>query len=99
MHGRDVDVRPEGRAVLAHSPAFVFHMADLPRDGQLARWLARRGLFRQIKLREMPADDFLARVSLDARRARVPADHEALRIEHENRVILDTVDQQPEPLL
>ncbi len=42
MHGGDIDVGPEGRAVLAHAPAFVLDVAELPGNRQFARGLARR---------------------------------------------------------
>ncbi len=45
------------------------------------------------------ADNFLAAISLHARRAGIPAHHASFKIEHVNRVILYAVEEQPESLL
>src|SRR5688500_5671545 len=47
----------------------------------------------------MPPQDFVAAVALDLLGARVPARHQALRVEHEHRIVGHALDQQPEALL
>ena len=44
----------------------------------------------------MTSNDFTGAVALDLFRAAIPADDVARLIQHENRVILDTVNQEPE---
>ena len=48
---------------------------------------------------EVAADDLLGGVALDALGAGVPAHDVAARVEHEDRVVLDHFDEQPETLL
>ena len=47
----------------------------------------------------MPADDLIAVVSLDSPRALIPGGDATFGIEHDDRVIVDRVDQQPKHLL
>src|ERR1700733_10254875 len=46
----------------------------------------------------MPSDNLLGGISLDALRSAVPAGDEPIRIQHENRVVGDTFDQQAKSL-
>ena len=95
-HGRDDHVGPEARAVLAQAPAFVLEAALGRGPAQfLLRPSGRDGLGR-IEDREMLADDLLARIALELLRAGVPGDHAALRVQHEDAVIDDALDQELE---
>src|SRR6185369_6463085 len=74
-HGRDGDVRPEPRAVLAHAPAFVDEAPFRRRHAQLVlRPAAFHGVL-GIELAEMLPDDFLGTVALDPGGAAVPGLH------------------------
>ena len=53
-------------------------------------------VFRGIKHREVAPNDLLGAVTLDALCARVPAGYVPLRVEQENRVVLDVFNKQPE---
>src|SRR5690242_19744657 len=44
----------------------------------------------------MLADDFLGRVTLDPLCTGIPARYEPLRVEHEDRIVDDRLDKQPE---
>ncbi|HET8584985.1 MAG TPA: hypothetical protein VFM89_04535, partial [Casimicrobiaceae bacterium] len=50
----------------------------------------------RVEDREMLADDLVRRITADALRAGVPRDDAAVGIEHEDRVVDDAVDEQPE---
>jgi len=92
------DARPETRAVFADAPAFLLNPAVLSclREHVL-RFMDPTVCF-GVETREMAADDFLGRVTLDALRAAIPAGYIALGIEHEDGVVLDSINQQPELL-
>ena len=51
-----------------------------------------------IETKKVFADDFLSLVSFDSFGAGVPSSNVALNVEHEDRIILDGIDQQPESL-
>src|SRR5258706_1194159 len=74
-------------------------MPLLPRHGELLLGPFAPARFLRVENREMPPDDLRGLVALDPHSAGVPAHHAALRIEHEDGVVLDAVDQQPEALL
>src|SRR3569833_1364719 len=95
----DNGVRPEPRAVRADAPALVLEPAGLTRDLELVIALPRRDVVRRIEPREVHAEDLVRGVAHDRARARVPRGHVALRIEHDQRVVADAVDQQPDALL
>jgi hypothetical protein len=61
--------------------------------------LAAPDVIGQVEHFEMPADDLLGAESLDPLRSGVPAHDPPLRIEHDDRVIGDALDHQPEALL
>ena len=68
------------------------------RDLQLALALARRHVLRRIERREVLPDDLLGRVALDSLRTGVPGCDTAIRIEHEDRVVPDAIDENLELL-
>src|SRR3546814_1934509 len=53
----------------------------------------------RIKHRKMPTGDITAAIAGALLRTKVPADDIAIRIEHEDRVVLDAIDKQAEALL
>src|SRR5579885_3126270 len=53
-------------------------------------------VFFGVELREVPADDLLGAVAFDARRAGIPARHDAARVEHDQRIIGDARGQEME---
>src|SRR6185312_8292128 len=61
--------------------------------------LAVPDVFLGIERREVPAGDLRGGVSVDALRTLVPARHVAIGIEHEDGVVTDSLNQQPESLL
>src|SRR5690606_34623999 len=92
--GGDDDVRPEPRAVLAHAPTFVLDPTELERELELAPRFARGDFLRRVEGRDVLPDHLARGVALDALRTDVPRGDAALRIEHENRVVDDTLDEQ-----
>jgi hypothetical protein len=60
---------------------------------------ARGEVFRAIELREVLPDDLVRGVLLEPLRAAIPADDPAVRIEHEDGVISDALDQQTEAVV
>src|SRR5688572_12016112 len=85
---RNDDVRPEPRAVLAHSPAFILEAAFPSGDLELMRGPAALDSLTRVEHREVTADDVVRRVALDLACAGVPRQNATFRIEEENRVIL-----------
>jgi hypothetical protein len=56
-------------------------------------------IFWRVEARQRLAHNLVSLVALDALRTSIPGDDRALRRQHEDRVILDTFDQQPETVL
>ena len=95
-HRRDDHVAPVGRAVLAHAPAFLL---EAPLGGghlQLPLRLPALDVLARVEAREMLSQDLLRLVAGDALGARVPARDAAFGVEHENRVVDDAFDHEPE---
>src|SRR5262249_51741298 len=92
----DHDARPEHAAVLAHAPAFRLE-ASLAHGGmeRACRDSGGAVAFR-VEAGKMLADDFFGRIALDALRASVPTDDDAVRIQHEQRVVDHALDEHPE---
>jgi hypothetical protein len=92
----DDDVGPEARAVGAHAPALVLEPPQARGLPQLdGRPIAVARLLR-IEIREMLADDLVGLVALDALGALVPGLDDPLRVEDEDRVVLDALDERLE---
>src|SRR5437763_242318 len=96
--GREDYVGPEARAILAQPPALVFKSALGSGYPELRRGLAALNVFWRVEPGEVLADDLRRPVALDTLRTRIPADHAALRIERDDRVILHAFHDKPEAL-
>jgi len=90
---------PEARAVLAHAPAFVFETAGIGGDVQGALRQPGRPVLLGIKPREMLPDDVLGAIPLHPLGATVPGRHRSGRVEQEDRVIDDPLDQDAKQLV
>ena len=88
------------RPVLADAPPLLLVVALAQRRSASSRSaVAGAATLRRVEDAEVLADDLVGRVALAALGAGVPARDAALGVEHEDRVVLDGLDQQPEPLL
>jgi hypothetical protein len=58
--------------------------------------LARLGVLGRVEQRQGPAEDLVGLVALDPPQPRVPAGDPAVRVEHEDRVVLHRLDQEAE---
>ncbi len=92
----DHDAGPEEGAVLADAPAVLLIAAGFARDAQRARRLAVGAVGFGVEAGEVPAEDLLGRIALDALAADIPAGDDAGGVEHVQRVVGDTLDQKPE---
>src|SRR5271154_2963467 len=99
VYRREDHVSPKLGTVLAHPPPFALEAAILPRHFQLVGRLACLDIFGRKKATVMLTDDFCGSVSLDTLRTFVPAYDPALRIQHQDRIVLDALDQQSKAFL
>ena len=97
-HRGDDDVGPDQRTVAAHPPAVVFEASDLRRDLEFALRCALLDRLGRVEHRHMLAEHLAGGVALDALRTDVPAGDETVRIEHDDRVVLDHLDKHAEAL-
>jgi hypothetical protein len=88
-------VGPEERAVLAHPPALFLDVAVVTLGGEHLRGLAGSDVVGRVELGEVLADDLVRLVALDAFRSGVPGEHVTLRVEQEERIVGDAVDESP----
>src|ERR1019366_2766976 len=86
-------------AVLAHTPALVLEAALAANRFEGPLGLAGSPVLRRIEDREVLADDLVRLVALGVPRARVPRRDVAARVEHEDRVVGDRVDEKVKALL
>ena len=93
------DIGPKRGAVFAHAPPFVRDAAFGDRALEFLLRLSRFDILRRIEAREMRADDLAGEVAFDPLRSLVPRLDIAFRIEGEDAVILDALDEQAKPLL
>ncbi len=98
-HGRDDDVRPEERTVFPDAPTLVFECTRVFGYPELVLGPLLLPRLVRIKNREVVPDDLVGSVSLEALGASVPCQNITLRIQHENRIISDALDEQLETLL
>src|SRR5690606_23781395 len=92
-------VRPEAAAVLAEPPALLLVDAFARRGLERLLWHLPLPVLGGVEAGEVPADDLLGAVALDALRARIPVGDAPGRIEHEDRIVGDALDQQAEVAL
>src|SRR2546425_1006209 len=97
-HRTDHGIGPEARAVLAHAPPFVLDPALALRDLQRPLRLALRHILRGVERREVLTHDLLRPVPLDALRPGIPGGDATRAIQHEDRDVLDVIDQLSEGL-
>src|SRR5882672_2493689 len=95
-HRIDHDTGPEERPVLADAPAFFLVAAGFLGDPQRAQRLAVGAVGFGVEAGEVPAEDLLGRIALDALAADIPAGDDPGRIEHIKGVVGDILDQKPE---
>ena len=95
----DDDVGPEAAAVLADPPALLLVAAVAQRQLELVLGVPRLLDLGRVEDAEVLTDDLVGGVALAALGSRVPAGDAALGREHEDRVVGDGLDQQPEALL
>src|SRR5204863_10008790 len=95
---RQRDVGPKARAVSPHAPGFTAPRAITQGGVECLLRLAGRCVIRREEDREVTAENLLRRVSFDALRAGIPAGYVSLRIQQEDGVVADAVNEQPEPL-
>src|SRR6266516_3201397 len=89
---------PEAGAVLPHPPPLIFHPAVPRRDREQPRRLSLCHGLRRVKAREMLPYDLLRPVPLDALRPGIPGGDATRAIQHEDRDVLDALDQLSEGL-
>ena len=95
--GADHHAGPEAGAVLAHAPALRLEAALVQGGGERPLRHPGGAVLIRVEGGEMPADDLLGPVALEARGSGIPAADDPVRVEQIDRVIGDTVDQELEP--
>jgi hypothetical protein len=95
----DDDVGPEAFTALANSPALGLILALHFRGAKCARRQINLAILIGIEHGEVLPDHLLLRITFDARRSGVPICDPAVRIEHVDRVVGDTLNKQLEALL
>src|SRR5207248_1600750 len=95
----DDHVGPEAAAVLAEAPAFVLEAAVAGRGDELELALARVYVVVGVEHREVLPDDLVGAVAVDGGGAGAPGGDVAARVEHEDRVVADALDEAPVALL
>jgi hypothetical protein len=98
MCGCDHDVGPEPRSILPDPPPFVLEAALGARDLQLEVRPSAGKRVGGIEDGEVFADDLVGTVELHPLRAHVPARHDPLGVDREDRVVVDALQEQPELL-
>src|SRR5204862_113362 len=92
----DHRVGPKPRTVLAHAPPLVLVTAVALRHLQLPAGLALRRFFGRIERGEVRTEDLVGAVAFDALGAGIPARDAPVRVEHEDGVVSNALDQQAE---
>src|SRR4030095_416986 len=95
---RDHRVRPKARAVLAHTPSCLLASSVGRGIAQRLLWKTLGSVLGRVKAGELRADDFFRLKTLDPFRAGIPRSHSALRVEHEDRIVLHAFDQKTKAL-
>src|SRR3989344_5874391 len=92
-------MRPEEGAVLALTPALGLESARLSRRPQGPFGQARGPILRGVEAREVLAENLGGRVALEPLSAGIPARHDAVDVEHVDRIVGDRLDQEPVAVL
>src|SRR6266853_1166053 len=95
---RDDHIGPETRAVFPDAPSFILKAALHRCPVQLRLGQSPFDGVRRIETRKMGANDLFGGIPFDMRRTRIPRLYDSLRIEHEDRVVLDACDQSTKSL-
>ena len=93
LEGRDDDVGPKLRAVLANPPALVLEPSLGSGHLQFVGGPAPVERLLRVERREVLADDLVGLVLLDPLGPGVPGGDVAVRVEHEDGVVLHALDQ------
>ncbi len=88
-----VGVGKEARAILAAVHGLIFVTALCGCDAQDLGWRATLDIIRGEEARKISADSFLGAIALDPFCAGVPSDDLAGRVQQDDRVILNTVEE------
>ena len=89
---------PESRAVATDLPLLARHLAAGRRLPDLRLGLARLGILEGREAREGLADDLGGVISEQQVRAVVPAQHAPVRVEQQDRIVLDAIEEELDPL-
>src|ERR1700683_5159779 len=89
---------PELRPVLAYAPLFIFESAIADSNCKRVFRLSPSNIRLRVEMRKMPANDLVGTISFDTLRALVPGGYKTPGIEHHDRIILDALQQESEPL-
>src|ERR1700754_3476815 len=95
---RNHRVRPKARAVLAHTPSFLLASSVGRGVAQRLLWKTLGLILCSVKASKRLADDFLVLKTFDPFGAGIPRSHPALRVEHEDRIVLHAFDQKTKAL-
>src|ERR1700674_5343447 len=90
------DRREEFRAILAHAPALRLELPLLSGNPEGTGRQTRLAILHRIEHLEVPADDLVRLISLDAFGTCVPVGNDAVEIEHVDGVVDDPLHQQAE---
>ncbi len=93
-YGIDDDAGPEEGAVLADAPAFFLVAALLEGNAEGSAGFAIGPIGLGVELREVPAQDLFGGIALDPFTAGIPAGDEAGRVQHVERVVGDTFNEE-----
>ena len=95
----DDHVGPESSAVFTDPPAFVLEAAQPLGLGELVLRQLASECVRRIEHREVVADDLIGAVALEALCPGVPGVHPTVRIEQEDGVVSDRLDEEAKTFL
>ena len=90
------DTRPKPGFIFSDPPAFLLVPACAQRGFEGTPGLVGFQVLGRIKPRKVLADNLLGRVPLDVLCAGIPVANMTIRIEHEDRMVGQALDQQPE---
>src|SRR6185503_15151608 len=85
--------------IFAYSPPFTDEVSFTLSNIQGALPFSFSYIFRSIEEGYVLTNDLFCRVAFDGFRTRVPTDDVPSAIQHDNRIIFDATDEQPEALL